>query len=74
MEKGINSGELQYLSPFFNPYILPTIMLLGGDSVFPHQCGYRSIGAIIQSYLQHGEIKLIDNNNLKKLKWSRDNY
>ena len=45
-----------------------------GYSVFPHHCGYISIAIIIQTYLQHCEIKLIDNNNLNKVKWSRDYY
>ena len=65
-KKGINSGELQELARVCNTYLLPTIMCPWGDSVFPHHCGYRSIYIINKRYLQHREIKLIDNNNLKK--------
>ena len=45
-----------------------------GDSLFPNHCEYIYIGIIIQRYLQYFEIKLIDHNNLKKVKWSRDDY
>ena len=72
--KVINCGELQYLSRIYNAHLIPTIMCTWEDSVFPHNCGYIFIEIIIQRYLQHCEIKLIDNKNLKKVKWSRDDY
>ena len=73
-EKGINSGELTELARICNDYILPTIMCPWGDSVFPHHFGSISIDIIIQRKLQHCEIKLINNKNLNKVKWSRDDY
>ena len=66
LKKGIKSGKLQELSQVCNYYILPKIMRPWGDSAFTHRCGYIYIDIIIQRYLQHCEIKLIDNNNLKK--------
>ena len=66
IEKIINSGELQELYRVCNAYIIPKIMFPWVDSVFPHNCGYISIGIIIQRYLQHCETKLIDNKNMKK--------
>ena len=39
-----------------------------------HHCRYISIDIFIQRYLQHCEINIIDNKNLNKVKWSRDDY
>ena len=62
-KKGINNGELQELARFCNSYLLPTMMLPWGDSLFPHHCGYIYIDVIIQRYLQYCEIKIIDDKN-----------
>ena len=35
---------------------------------------YIYIGVIIQRYIQHCEITLINNMNLNKVKWYRDDY
>ena len=45
-----------------------------GDSVFPHNFWYISIDVIIQCYLQHCEIKLIDDKNSNKVKCSGGDY
>ena len=45
-----------------------------GHLVFLHLFGYISIAIIIKWYLRHCEIKLIDNKNLKRVLWSRDDY
>ena len=74
MGKSNKQWKITRISSIFQCLYTTTIMLPWGYSVFTHYYGYISIDITIQRCLQHCEIKLIDNKNLNKVKWSCDDY